>query len=338
MTPDTFATKSVGSADQYEAWRGWFWPLLEVVPGQPPAGGFAAENQVWKLGGMAISKVSAPAVRVVRTKANIRGNPADHWVLSYCRRGSTTIATDRGALNAPAGVPFIWSLGEESRSERTAVERMQIFMPRDQFHDLAPLLDDACGSVLATPLGRLLGDFMLSLERRLPELATEDVPRLTGAVRGIVAACLAPSSARVGDAKAQIDLGRLERVRQAVRRHLRSPRLGPANLSQLVGMSRSNLYRLFDDKGGVARYIQVQRLMEAHAALSDPANLVSIAVIAEEFCFADASSFSRAFRKEFAHSPSDVRAAAQAGLALPPRPLRDAGAAAAHFGQLLRDM
>jgi len=58
-------------------------------------------------------------------------------------------------------------------------------------------------------------------------------------------------------------------------------------------MSRSNLYRLFEDTGGVARYIQRERLLEAHAVLTNPANSQSISAIAEDLCFADASSFSR---------------------------------------------
>jgi AraC-like DNA-binding protein len=336
MRPEIFATDALGAQDQYEAWRAWFMPLLEVVPGAAPAQGFAAENRVWKLDGMAISQVSAPAVRVVRTRANMRSNPSDHWVLSYCRRGSTMITTDRRTLDAPAGVPFVWSLGEASRSERTAVERMQIFLPRDTFRELAPLLDQACGAALDTPFGRLLGDFMLSLERRLPDVTAADAPRLIIAVRGMVAACLDPSDARLAEASGQIAFGRLERVRQAVRRHLRSPRLGPAVLCQLVGVSRSNLYRLFEDTGGVAHYIQTQRLLAAHAALSDAENKQPVAAIAEEFCFADASSFSRAFRKEFGYSPSDVRGAGLAGMALPARPRTGAGPAPGQFRDLLR--
>ena len=42
----------------------------------------------------------------------------------------------------------------------------------------------------------------------------------------------------------------------------------------------------------------------------------AISAIAENLCFADASSFSRAFRREFRYSPSEVRSAELVGLAL----------------------
>ena len=177
------------------------------------------------------------------------------------------------------------------------------------------MLDAACGSTLNTPLGHLLGDYMIALEQRLPEVTEADGPRLSNAVGAMVAAAVAPSAERVAVANQQIDLGCKERVRQVVRRHLRTPTFGPTILCRLVGMSRSHLYRLFEDIGGVARYIQRERLREAHAVLGDPATTQSISVIAEDLCFADASSFSRAFKREFGHSPGEVRSAALAGFA-----------------------
>jgi len=209
-------------------------------------------------------------------------------------------------------------------------------MPRDAFRDIAPLLDAVCGLVLDTPLGHLLGDYMLALERHLPAVTEGDFPRLTNAVGAMIAAAVAPTTERMAVAKRQVDLGRKERVRQAVRRHLQTPTLGPKSLCQLVGMSRSSLYRLFEDIGGVVRYIQLQRLLEAQAVLSDPRASQSISALAENLCFADASSFSRAFKREFGHSPSEVRSAALVGLALGATPQPRELSGRADFGTLLR--
>jgi len=161
-----------------------------------------------------------------------------------------------------------------------------------------------------------------------------DLPRLASAVGAMVAA--APSGKRVAVARPQIDVGRKERVRQTVRKHLRTPTFGPTVLCRLVGMSRSNLYRLFEDTGGVARYIQRERLLEAHAVLTDPATTPSISAIAEDLCFADASSFSRTFKREFGQSPGEVRSAALAGLAPSAMPRSPAPSAGADFGELIR--
>jgi AraC-like DNA-binding protein len=314
MTPGTFTTEPLRPRDQFDAWREWYYPVLDVIAKYPADGGFPAEVQLWNLGGLAMSRTSAPPVDVLRTQVHLRRDAVDHWVISYCARGAHSATTAGASLEVPARVPFLWSLGQEFYHERTHVDRVQFFLPRDSFPDIAPLLDAVLGSTLDTPLGHLLGDYMIALERHLPAVTEAELPGLRGAVGAMVAAAVAPSSDRVAVAGRQIDLGRRERVRQAVRRHLRTPTFGPKILCRLVGMSRSSLYRLFQDTGGVARYIQSQRLLEAHAVLSDPGTTQSISSIAEDLCFADASSFSRTFKREFGQSPSDVRSAALAGL------------------------
>ncbi|MGH7066168.1 MAG: helix-turn-helix domain-containing protein [Acetobacteraceae bacterium] len=317
---------------QYEAWGEWFSPLFGAVPRNVPTEGFLAENKVWRLGELTMSRILAPGATVERKKVHLRRSPVDHWVLSFCRYGTSFLETRGISLRAPACTPFLWSLGAESLSKRTAVDRLQLFLPRDSFRNLAPLLDAAVGSVLTTPLG----DFMLALERNLQNLTAPDLPRLTDAVGGLVAACVAPSAERLVEARGSLELGRMERVRQAVHKNLRSAALSPESLCRMVAVSRSQLYRMLEGAGGVARYIQRQRLLEAHRVLCDAAPARPIFEIAEDFCFEDASSFSRAFRREFGLSPSEVRAAALAGLAPAADPHHPAHPKATSFAALLR--
>jgi AraC-like DNA-binding protein len=336
MQPETFATHQLRPRDQFEVWRAWGSSVFDMIPIDPIADGFAGEIRLWTLGGFAMSRTIAPSIHIWRTKGHLKRDPVDHWIISYCTRGAHLAKTADAELEVPASTPYLWSLGQEILHERTHVDRVQFIMARDAFRDLAPILDAACGSVLNTPLGHLLGDYMMALERRLPSLTEADFSRITNAVGAMVSAAVAPSAKSVTDAKQQIDLGRKERVRQMVRRHLRTPTLEPKTLARLVGMSRSNLYRLFEDIGGVARYIQRERLIEAHAVLSDPEKTQSVSEIAEDLCFADASSFSRTFKREFRYTPSEARHAALSGLDLGVTAKARVQSAGADFGELLR--
>ena len=143
---------------------------------------------------------------------------------------------------------------------------------------------------------------MVAPEHRLPAVMQADLTRLTNAVGAMVAAAaVVPSSERFAVARRQIDVGRKERMRQIFRKHLRTPTFGPIAPCRLVRMSRSSLYRLNEGGGGVARYTQRERLLEAHAVVTDPTTTKSVSAIAEDFCFADASSFTRASKREFGH-------------------------------------
>jgi hypothetical protein len=190
----------------------------------------------------------------VRSPRLIRHLPVDHWVVTHLLRGTTSIETPRGTIDIEQGQTYIWSLGQKLSSARSKVERLDLLLSRDTFRDIAPLLDAATGSALVTPLGRLLGNFLVSLMQRMPGLPDSDAPQLTIAIGKLVAACVAPSAKQVEAARVFLDIGRLERVRQTVRAHLQSPLLGPQMLCRQVGMSRSNLYRLLESEGGVTSY------------------------------------------------------------------------------------
>ncbi|MCP4619022.1 MAG: helix-turn-helix domain-containing protein [Bradyrhizobium sp.] len=323
--------------DQLEAWREWFAPTFDITPIEPAGEGFLANNDVWNLGDISISRVLAPAVHVKRGRANLAKAPIEHWALAYCKRGATKGQTPRGNFEAAGGVPFLWSFGEQFESERTPVDRTQVLMSRDVFRDLAPLLDAAKGTALEPSWGGLLGDFFVAVQRSLPDMKESDTPRLTAAIRNMVAACIAPSAERAILAREEIDCSQLERVRRTIEVQLQSPQLGSASLCRTHGISRSRLYRLFERAGGVARYIQRQRLLRICALLSDPANQRPIADIAADFCFEDASSFSRAFRQEFGCSPSDVRSATRAGIPIIARRKSEMETEVARFADLFRD-
>jgi AraC-like DNA-binding protein len=333
--PIILRTHDLPAADQVAAWRGWFDSVFDLEQPEPQDTGFLAESLAWPLTGMGISQVTAPRLRVMRTRQLVRRNPVDHWSLTL---GSveTRLHTPRGPVRIPAGTPFIVSLGQELVSERDADTRLQLYLSRDRLEALAGPLDAACDMPLQGMLGQLLADYMHLLARRIPQLEPEEAARLPEAIAAMVAACLQPNPDRMAQAEGQLEATRLARVRRAIRAHLGSARLSPQLLCRLAGTSRSQLYRLLEGEGGVARYIQKLRLEASHAALADERDGRSIAQVAEACGFHDPSAFSRAFRREFGATPSEMRAAALAGQALRPAATRETSPAAPALRDWLR--
>ena len=316
MITQTFSTQRLPLLEQLEAWCRWYSPGFEVQSLRPQQNGFPATNWNWSMEGLTVSRVRSPPTSVGRSKTNIRRSPVDHWAIILSKRSATDIQVGERSLEVPAGTPFVLSLGDEIRVDRGQDDdRMMLLLSRDQFGRIAHLVEALKGMLLPATQGRFLADYMLVLERNLPGLAPPELARFPSAVEAMLAACLAPSADRVATARNQIDLTLMERVRQAVRRNLRSPSLGPDKLCRETAMSRSQLYRVLESEGGVAHYIQRRRLSESFAILCDGSNTYPIARIAEALCFADASSFTRAFRHEFGVTPREVRQASLAGQA-----------------------
>jgi AraC-like DNA-binding protein len=264
-----------------------------------------------------MSRVCSPASRVSRLKSAIRRCAVDHWVISLSKRSASDVRAGDRAVSVAAGAPVVLSLGDEIEfGHREYDDRTQLFLSRDRFDSIAHVLDTVKAAFLPTAQGNFLADYMRLLERNLPMLSPAEVDRLPGAVEAMIGACLAPSADRVATAQHQIDVTLMERVRRSVRENLFSPSLGPKRLCRDAAMSRSQLYRVLGSEGGVAHYIRRCRLTKSFSILCDASNTYPIAKVAEMLCFADPSSFSRAFRQEFGITPREVRTGSLAGQAV----------------------
>lgn len=315
LTPSLFSTVPHPTAEQREVWQSRWNPIIDMHFPDDEAKGYPATNQLWHLGDLAVSTVDAPALEVSRAATQVRRDQIDAWFLVCPRRGVYRHAAAGRACTAGPGVPVLYSMGEAFDSRRSEGTWMTLVFSRDFTHEINAALEAARNRPLNTPMGRLLGDFILALEQRLPDLSTADLPGIATLTRQMVAACVAPSGDRLAEAAPALDETRRERIRLAIRRHMSSASLTPEKLCRLVGMSRSNLYRLFEAEGGVARYITAQRMRAAQAALSDSANQQPIRIVAESVGFVDAASFSRSFRREFGCTPRELRQQALLGRA-----------------------
>lgn len=338
MLISTFATQRLPTSDQFAAWQSWYDPVFETIAPGAEEGGFDASNTNWTVGGLTISEVRSPPGAVARGKSLIRRDPVDHWVISLSSRTTSDVSVRGERIRVAAGIPFLVSLGEEIRINRmVSDDRIHLHLSRDAFADSAHLLDAAVGSSLDTAMGALLGEFLRLLRKNAQSFSRDDASHLKSAVQGMVEACLAPSAEGVQRAAKPIGFTLMERVRNAVTRHLRSPSLDADKLCREAATSRSQLYRLLEVEGGVARYIQRRRLSESFAVLCDTSNNFSIREIAEILCFADASGFSRAFRREFGMNPKEVRAASLHGF-LPVAPASAYQRGAGAFRDCLRSV
>lgn len=306
LTPLTFDNTSMPREQQFEAWRAYQSAVIDVSLGAPLSDGIAFRQEVWHLGQLAFTSAQMPGALVPRTWKHLRKDPLDHWCLVLPDSQSIKPGDQPRQLHIRSlGRPFEGAAADSSVST--------MFIPRDLLRPISAVLDSHAGSLETTGLGGVLSDFFIALERRLPALEVRDMARVVDGVRALIVACLAPTADRLREASPLIETTVLERARQVVHKNLTSPQLGADMLCAQLGLSRSRLYRLFEPMNGVGRYILRQRLIAAHKALSDPSENRSVAVLAEHFCFPDAATFSRAFRKEMGCSPSEVRAEARGG-------------------------
>lgn len=331
-----FATDDFPSADQFAAWRDNFAPMLDFAEPDDLTRGFGGKQVVWDLGRLAFSWIGTQGLDFSSLPGHVRRDPLDHWMMTLFLDGGANTVAPTKAFYGGAGVVQVHPLGRSFEGHVSDSQMLMLFVPRDFCRDMAGTLDAAEFSTLDSGMGRLFADYMVGLSNRLPTLDVADLPGLVSATRAMILACVAPSPDHIEGAQDPIGTVLLERARQYVRANLYDADLGSETLRRALGISRTRLYRLFEPTGGVMRYILRRRLVDAHSALADPANTQRILEIAEQRGFSDGAEFSRAFRREFGYSPSEVRARGMSEMPAKPGTDLDSSPPEERLGILLR--
>lgn len=318
ISPVVFTTTGMPHRQRLDAWNARFGSLNTVQVADPGASSLFVHNENWMLGPMLLSANRISSARFERDMRQTRLDGLDHWVVRVLRHGVSDVRFGETCHRLGAGQPFLFSLDQAWVKEWTDCEWVSLCIPRDALPCSSAELAMLGTGPLTGPCAPLLADYLLMLERHVREATPDHIPALVEATRAILGACLPQHTQPQGATIAAVGGVQFERLRLLIRRNIASPSLSAQRLARLAGMSRSSLYRLFEPHGGVASYIQGQRLRLAHALLSDPSlAAVPVGTLAERAGFFDASAFSRAFRTAYGYPPREARLAALSGMPLP---------------------
>ena len=304
----TFRSIDYPSTDRFEAWKERISVVFDVAPLAKKHGGtFAAEAHAFHLGEIVVVRTRFDAQRFLRTQKQLRSDLLDHYLVQLYRHGRYVGDVDRRSIEIGPGTVSILDMARPLETRASAADCTTLVVPRDVMHESLGCQPDLHGLILEDASAALLAEYIVALERRLPELHTDQAPHIVRATCDLLAACVRPTADHHERARDTMRALELERVTRFIDVGLASRDLSPEKICAAVGVSRTRLYELLKPKGGVQRYVQTRRLLRVHAALADPKETRPIMDIAACYGFSSHAHLTRAFRQHFGYPPSEVR-------------------------------
>jgi AraC-like DNA-binding protein len=316
-----FSTAGLPPEQQFDAYAAASGRVFSVDRSGPAQrAGFRGELTGWAFGELVLRRTaSLGPLRSGRSPDAIRRDQMDHWAITAWRDGSNRAEVGGQGCDMQHGHIYLYGLHVPGQWQRSTADWNMLFIPRDALPELAGAFDAEIGRSHQLPLGPLLWSHIDQLDRALDRADAAQGVELAAATIALLRAALGGREAREA-ARPVLGETLRRRVLRLIRANLASARLTPTRLAALAGLSRTRLYALFEEDGGVARAIQRERLRAVRRALADPMERRPISVLAEAHGMPDASVFTRAFRREMGLTPGDYRAMARLGPVPEPRP------------------
>jgi AraC-like DNA-binding protein len=269
------------------------------------AGEFPDNVTEWHFGDLTLTRQTHRDGRGASDWNALRRIQSQGCVILVCSQSSDT---PQALIASPSASAAFAELARMEHDPDDAGETVTLFLPNFASHGAERTITAHIQrfETDAGP-GALLAGFMLYLVRHAHHLKGDRAELLALATRALVEACTSPLRLPIAPAISTPASRVVERARSVVQQHMAEPDFGPSQLARHLAMSRSKLYRLLDGDGGVAHFINRERLRKAWRSLTTPGDALSVSAIADLVGFRDHSTFSRAFRREYGCTPTEVR-------------------------------
>lgn len=290
----------------FDAWRALTDPLYEmIVPGGTEH--FTASTCVHTLADLVAVESDLSGGFFRRDPDHLQRSESLIWVTQFDYGEEHVRAGDRSYTLRP-GAFYVRDMRVPSFSQSSAIRQRNICLSPELLRSADIGAPGQAHRVFnfETPAGRVLYDAF----ERVFEDAHSGAPAEEGCCPedflSVLTALLAsnPATSR----SMAVNASRYRAMQRYLLKRLDDPTVGVTDLCRDFGCSRSTVYRLFDDDGGVHRFLREQRLIKCCDQLTrQTGDLKVIRQIAEHWGYDDPAHFSRIFKNTFGVSPDEAR-------------------------------
>jgi len=260
----------------------------------------------------------------------VRRDGLDHFGCFFQESGTRVVRTAGGeSILGPGDLQFV-DMAQEDCSIAPDGRTAFLYVPRDLVEAEIPQAAHLHGMVFNHVLSRMFSTQLMSLFDREVKWPAEAAGIVERSLFSLGLECLAladPDGLVPRSLANEVSLRR--RIERYIDEHLGDRALDVPRITNEFSISRSALYRLFHDRGGVSHYILDRRLRRMRASLLAD-DRCTIGEMAFTHGFITQSHFSRDFRRAYGETPKTVRLR---------HGVRNQGAiAATSLDQVIRDM
>lgn len=273
---------------------------------------FQGTLRVWKAAGSdySLSRLSSDRAEYSRSRSQISEDSQASFLVTIPLRAKVFFSQQGRSLSCPPGHFIVEQGGAPYRFGYESPNDMWVFkVPEESMKSRIrrpERYSQHCFSA-HEGIGCAFVEFLKICSQHVNDCSVQDQGRLFEQALNMLSMVLEQDERVLNSDQSHLKTAHLMRIERYISANLGAPELSPARIAHFCGISLRYLHKLFAGSGyTVGEWIRAQRLEAAHRELESLPLGVNIGEVAYRWGFSDQAQFSRAFRKRFDYSASEL--------------------------------